>query len=506
MLASAPLPLLVRGKLVQPDGSARDRWLLLREGRVEAVSRQRPPMTEHVVVLDTGSEDWIFPGLFDLHTELDHHVLPPWSSPRAPFARRGEWTSDDGFRRHVRDVVRACEAWDREQGRRVLATLAELQAITGGSTVLQRPERAGAEARPDGAAPSDGVLLGRDATSAEEMGVAGCVLSTFDAFGLDADTGEPRPRSAALEGYVRRRDAGDLRAAFIRVGEGRSGFCHGDGADGVARREFEALMAHPAFADAAAVRRSPLTLVGGGGLDASDRRHLDFLRERRISVLWSPMSDLWLYGDTLDVEALLRAGITVALASGAAPSGSKHVWAEAKFARKWLHAIDAQVADQQIVRMVTVDAARCLGLGAAGQTRSLDVGDLADLFILRSPLETDNPFEAFFAARDGDVRATLVGGRPIYGDLDLLERTGLELQAMPEPESLAAAGKVVHLPPRVGVDVAMDVARLEEFLQRQDPPVDRSHLISASDARELRRCRALHRRAVELGGSVASTS
>ncbi|MEO1087718.1 MAG: amidohydrolase family protein, partial [Acidobacteriota bacterium] len=399
MLASAPLPLLVRGKVVQPDGGAKDRWLLLREGRVESVSRQRPPMTEHLVVLDTGSEDWIFPGLIDLDPALGHHLLPPFEPTpgKSAYGRRSEWLADETYGRQARDLAAACDAWQRALGRRALAVFAELRAIAGGTAVLPGP--ASSEA-----GEQSSIVLGRDATSAVEMGLEGTALPAFDVFESKDGAGEPVPRKEAIDRYVQLRDGGALRAAFARAADGRAGFAHADGVDLSTRREFEALMAHPAFADADAVRRSRLSILGGGGVDTRNRRHLDFLRERGIAVVWSPTSDLSLYGDTLDVESLLRSGVTVALRSAGA-SGSKHVWAEAKLARKWLHAIDALVADEQIVRMATVDAASCLGVDHAS---SLAPGDLADLFIVRSPLATDNPFEAFFAAADRDVRATIV--------------------------------------------------------------------------------------------------
>src|SRR4029453_7960210 len=100
------------------------------------------------------------------------------------------------------------------------------------------------------------------------------------------------------------------------------------------------------------VRSSPLTLIHGCGIDTRNPEHLRFLRERDISIVWSPVSNLLLYGDTLDVETLLAEGINVALGSDWSPSGSKHAWDEAKFARFYLDAIGSLVSDQQIFQMV----------------------------------------------------------------------------------------------------------------------------------------------------------
>lgn len=501
MLASAPLPLLVRGKVVQPDGTAPDRWLFLREGRVEAVSRRRPPLTEHVLVLDTDSEEWIFPGLFDLHTHAAYNLLPLWDSPKAPFDNRFQWRSDAGYKREVRGVHGTFDIWENEQNRRTMAVFAELQAIAGGTTVLQESTDLERDAQLE-----DGLLLCRDTSRAEELELDGTIFSVVDFFRPSRETGEPEPHEKNIARYLEMREAGTLQATLAHLAEGRSGFGHNLGVDPYSRREFEAFMAHPAFADAEAVRRSPLAIVHGCGIDPQNRRHVEFLRERAISIVWSPVSNLLLYGATIDVESWMRAGINVALGSDWSPSGSKHVWDEAKFARKWLDAIGGSVADEQILRMVTVNAVRCLvdpeQVGRAPRLGRLEAGGLADLFILRSPLETDDPFEAFFAATDRDVRATIVGGRPIYGDLDWLERTGFELQPLPAREGSAVEEKVVHLPPQIGVDVARDIERLEDFLKAQEPPVKRSNLLSSSDKIYRRRLQRLHARAVELGWSV----
>jgi cytosine/adenosine deaminase-related metal-dependent hydrolase len=45
------------------------------------------------------------------------------------------------------------------------------------------------------------------------------------------------------------------------------------------------------------------------------------------TIVWSPLSNLLLYGKTTDVAAARTAGLTIALGSGWSPSGSKTWWA-----------------------------------------------------------------------------------------------------------------------------------------------------------------------------------
>ena len=145
-----------------------------------------------------------------------------------------------------------------------------------------------------------------------------------------------------------------------------------------------------------------------------------------------------LYDDTIDAEALIQRGVNVALGSDWSPSGSKHVWDEAKFARFFLDAIGSKISDADVFKMVTTNPGRCLGLRQLGR---IEEGAFADFFILRSPIESDNALEIFFSTTDRDVLATIMDGLPIYGNRNFLGQFGLELQRLPRREGSAVADK-----------------------------------------------------------------
>ena len=490
MLQGSDRPLLLRGKIVQPDGTAPDRYVLVRDGRIVSVSRQRPPLTEGVPYVKTESEDWIFPGLLDLHTHTTYNALPLWHSWRAPFDNRFEWRGDDGYKKEVSGTSRAIST---PENRKILEVFAELQAVTGGTTVLQ-------ESQPlDKEIAGQELLLCRDTADPADLFLneKGVILSVVDFF--RPKDGQPEAVGKALDEYVKRRQEGTLLATLAHLAEGRSGYGTLRGVDPYSRLEFETFMAHPAFADPAAVRSSPLTLIHGCGIDTRNPRHLDFLRERNISIVWSPVSNLLLYGDTLDAETLLAEGINVALGSDWSPSGSKHVWEEAKFARFYFDAIGARVSNQQIFQMVTRNAARCLGLPFFG---CIEPGAPGDFFILRSPLETDDPMEVFLATTDRHVRATILGGLPLYGAREFLEQFEVALQGLPPEEGSAVKDKAVHLPAALDVDVARDVKRIEDAMKALTPPVKRSNLLASSDKLFRRRLQQLRSQAVTLGWSI----
>lgn len=492
MLTGQESALLLRGDIVTPDGIARDRYILARGGIITEISRRRPPRTENLPFLETRRGDWIFPGLLNLHTHSTYNFLPLWSSPNTPFVNRFEWRQDPAYKAEVGGFAR--DFAKREGMRDIIGVFGELQAIAGGTSVLQEDFALDAEKK------LGGLLLCRDTASPEDFGLdpARQILSVVDFFRPGPD-GTPQPVADKLALYAKLRDEGRLAATIVHLAEGRSGFGSNRGVDPYSRAEFEAFMARPEMRDAAAVRRSPLALVHGCGIDPSNPAHCDFLRERDISLVWSPVSNLLLYGDTIDVETHLAAGINVALGSDWAPSGSKHVWDEAKFARAYFDAIGSPVPDALIFEMVTVNAARCLGMDHVGRIRE---GALADFFILRSPIETDNPHEVFLGTEDKDVLAAIIGGQAIYGDRDTLARFTAGLQPLPKVEGSAVRNKMVRLPPQLGFDVNAQFNRMEGELKAFDPPVKRSNLLVSSDKPYRRRIQRLRGELQHFGWGV----
>jgi len=481
-------PLLLRGKIVQPDGTGLDRYVLVRGGLIESVSRRRPPLTSDAVYVEAGPNDWIFPGLIDLHTHTDYNVLPIWEAKKAPFKNRFEWRGDDTYKQEVRGVYGAIQ-----QNRTALAVFAELQAIAGGTTTLQESQPL---ERNTSAAASP--VLCRGTADTRDLNLKGNaeILSVVDFF---------KPNKAAdkavatekIDYYVKARDEDRLQATLAHLAEGSSGFGGAAGCDNYSRLEFETLMKHPAFEDADAVRSSSLAFIHCSGIDASDPAHINFLRERGISVIWSPVSNLLLYQDTLDVQRLIAQGINVALGSDWSPSGSKHLWEEVKFARFYFDAIGSPVGDGELFEMVTTNAARCLGMNNIGR---IEAGCLADFFILRSPIESDTALEVFFKTTDRHVRAVIIGGRPIYGAREFLQRFDLELQNLSPKEGVAVADKAVHLPGRLKVNIEQDFEALEKTLKGLGQK--RNNLLADADTPYREKINRLRQKVMSYGWQV----
>jgi cytosine/adenosine deaminase-related metal-dependent hydrolase len=157
-------------------------------------------------------------------------------------------------------------------------------------------------------------------------------------------------------------------------------------------------------------------------------------------LIWSPRSNLELYGDTTDVRTAKKSEVKIALAPDWSPSGSDGALEELNYAAVWNAGQTPKVfTDAELVYMVTVNPAKLARLD--DKIGSLKPGYFADLLVVGSQ-ETD-PYRALLNARPTDVRLVVVGGSPVYGDEDLMQ--GLAPSAHLEPLSLCGTKKLLDL-------------------------------------------------------------
>lgn len=134
-------------------------------------------------------------------------------------------------------------------------------------------------------------------------------------------------------------------------------------------------------------------------------------------LVWTPQSNLWLYGRTADIPAALREGVSVSLATDWTLSGSYHLLDELRVAARLNEqAYGGLLTARDLVAMVTTVPAEHLGLEQT--VGRLAPGYLADLMVVRGDCLA--PYEALLAAQLPDVALTIVAGRALYGDPDLM--------------------------------------------------------------------------------------
>ncbi len=470
-------PLCLRGSVVREDGSVSPRQhVLVSDGRIQSITSSKPS-ARGLRTYELAADELLFPALLDLHTHTTYNLLPLWDSPYWAWDNRFQWRANADYKKNIGQKNREIlsEFGHGSKGYQAFAAFSELIAVAGGTTVLQENDHLDR-----GGFPSSGHVLIRSTGHAPDLGLGeddrvASVLEFYEPGPYGAPRTPPQDSShwevkeaakGARDGATYVADfAGTVarprtRGTIVHVAEGRSGFLQTKrGPDAYTRGEFDAFRAFLTRTyrgdEIEAVRKARLALVHGCGMDTvtdakTTKATVKFLRDYGVGVVWSPVSNLLLYQDTTNVMPLLEGGVPVALGTDWSPSGSKHVWEEAKFARFFLDRMgwkgDAARVCFQAVTSVPADL-----LGAPlGRIKK---GNLADLLILRRPrgVRPDDALGAFYAATDRDVRAVLVGGRALYGDRDALAKLGSSGAPLPdEPGARTAAGvlsqKVVSFP------------------------------------------------------------
>jgi 5-methylthioadenosine/S-adenosylhomocysteine deaminase len=132
-----------------------------------------------------------------------------------------------------------------------------------------------------------------------------------------------------------------------------------------------------------------------------------------MKIVWSPLSNLLLYGKTTDIPTALANHIPVALAPDWSPSGSANLLGELKVAdRVNRERFGGVISDAQLVAMATSVPASIAGLG--DKIGTIAPGLYADLVVVRPSVK--GAYRAVIEAQPADVLLTTISGAALYGD------------------------------------------------------------------------------------------
>ncbi len=365
--------LVLQARLVLMDGRVVDDGRLFIEGeRIEAWRAKGDPGPSgygNAARIDLSAHD-LFPGLLDLHNHPPYNVFPLWL-PSRKFEGREQWRASRGYRREVREPSKLLAAKPAKVHRAV-ARYVEVKALLGGATSLQ------------------GISSKR---------------SDYHGLTRNLELGMP---DALVSIHTRVQDLRDedLPGFLDKLAQGRPMFFHL--AEGVSK---------PAKQQARWVQderllRSNLVCIHCLGLSPEDHQRLDLAGCR---VVWSPLSNLLLYGQTLDMAQLRK---PFALACDWTPSGSRNLLLELKVA--WLCDQHRPVADrlgpERLVQAVTCDAATvCQWNKQLGQ---LVPNKLADCLAVER--RHSDPYLGLIQANERNISLIVLGGQAVYGDERLM--------------------------------------------------------------------------------------
>ena len=138
-----------------------------------------------------------------------------------------------------------------------------------------------------------------------------------------------------------------------------------------------------------------------------------------MSLVWTPHSDVTLYGQSANVPLAISKGINVALGTSWSITGSHNLLDELRFAD---HVDKTTFGDVltpfDLVQMATTHAAKTLDLDAV--LGSIEVGKKADLMVVAGARGACvAPWSTLVNTHPADLSLVMVGGVPLYGDVSL---------------------------------------------------------------------------------------
>jgi imidazolonepropionase-like amidohydrolase len=142
-------------------------------------------------------------------------------------------------------------------------------------------------------------------------------------------------------------------------------------------------------------------------------REAQLMSEDHTRVVWSPRSNVVLYGNTAPVSMFDTMGVAVALGTDWVATGSMNMLRELRCADEWNATyLDGYFDDIDLWRMVTFNAA--LATGTHNVIGKLDIGYVADIAVFAQGDKADH--QAVVEAELPDVVLVLRGGDVLYGD------------------------------------------------------------------------------------------
>ena len=336
----------------------------------------------------------ISPGLINPHDHITFANTPPQPHGTERYEHRHDWRK--GIRGH-----KAVKTWGTGGGN--ATKLAELRFVMSGATSTA------------GAGGQDGLLRNLDATPAQLEGLKLKIVNS-DTFPLK-DSTPPTPfPPASCAGYSALATASSIASL--------DGYLPhiSEGIDEAAHQEFLCL-SNAADDPAHNLTAKQTAIVHGVGLNAED---VAKYHPTQTALIWSPRSNIDLYGNTAPVVLYDNLGVQIALGTDWLPSGSMNMSRELRCADEYnKNYLGGHFSEKQLWQMVTQNAA--FAVGGQNAIGALKPGYAGDIAIFSTSSGKD--YRAVIGAGVEDVMLVLRGGKVLYGDESLLASKALKAEA-----------------------------------------------------------------------------
>jgi hypothetical protein len=324
----------------------------------------------------------ISPGLINTHDHITFTQNQPYTDTGVRYEHRHQWRlGQDG-----KPEIPSTGSASADQIR-----WGELRFLMGGATSIV------------GSGGQAGLLRNLDSSTNQEG--LGQKSVRFDTFPLDDGSGARRTRDCNYGGMP-------TTAADITTTDAYEPHTS-EGIDATARNEF--LCETTAAYDVTMPGQSnDLLLAKTAMIHAIGLLPMDLgaMATAGTALIWSPRSNVTLYGDTARVTTAARLGVEIALGTDWMPSGSMNLLRELRCAddlnKQYLGGF---FTDQQLWQMVTKSAAAVTATDDV--IGLLEPGRVADIAIFAGHGKT---YRAVLDAEPADVALVMRGGKVLYGD------------------------------------------------------------------------------------------
>lgn len=366
--------------------------IFIGDNRIAGIAPKGQPAPtgfEAVQAMKTGGT--IYPGLIELHNHLSYNILPLWRVPQL-FGNRDQWQNAKSYKTSVTGPMSAIALADDGSLLPALVRYVEAKCLVAGTTTSQ------------------GITLSN---------WSGTIHKYYKGALRAAEIGSP-PDLPRAHSKIPDIDAEDWAKFDNELKSSACFLLHlSEGIDARAHSHFLALR-NPAGDWAI---EPSLAGIHCTALDATDFRTM---AENQAKVVWSPLSNLLLYGKTTDVVAARNAGLTIALGSDWSPSGSKNLLGELKAAKVVSAHFGLGFSDYDIVSMATRNPAAILKWD--GKLGTIAKGNLADLLVVKG--SGGDPYGHLIGSREQDIVLVTIGGRPRYGTNKAMQQAGVSGEAL----------------------------------------------------------------------------
>ncbi len=312
----------------------------------------------------------IMPSLYDAHNHLAYNILPKWQNTKL-YQNRYQWQNDSSYKLFKKpfddlgNLGLKCE----------MVKFAEVVALLAGTTSSQ----------------------GSSYTATCINVLVRNVDTQYNGFGFDyvrthvpsIDSLDDTTATSIINGTK----SGSVKSFVIHLAEG---------IDTLSRNEFTTLKNKGLLLKETAI-------IHGTALTQSEFQEM---KNTGAKLIWSPISNTRLYGDTTDIVTAKNIGLDISIAPDWNPSGGKNMLEELQFVGKYnKEKLSGALSDKDIFNMITYIPAKALAM--EDRVGKLVKDYVADIAVF----EYDSLRDYSDLTRLGveDVKLVFIGGKPLYG-------------------------------------------------------------------------------------------